>query len=385
MEYINLLDKEGRKLRTNTDRINPIKEEIEEFIESEPLLKKTKFTSQIPKDIQSNNIIESYADDIETIKELIGRKLVYDMLFGIEKKGNTEEEKRINNLYNAYSFINERRPITKENLRELYRRISDGLICEEDLKYMGEYYREDEVCITNTAYFDDKITGVSARKVETYVDYLLEFIKEAKAKQYTDSFIISQIIHYYMVFIHPYFDCNGRTSRTTAMWYLLNNKANAFLNFNRSIPFTKGQYNKSINMTRDTSDLTHFLKYMLDMEKRQLEKEYIIASIERSRGKAFGDDDYIFLEYFLSNSADQNLLTLINQFSRVSGHKFKPAEIREKLEPFTRSGLIIQIGTTSKGLSDGTNNPVLRLNRDVIPELDLSKITRLKTENYFNK
>ena len=47
MERVNLLDFDGFKFRINEDKILPLGEEIEEFIDSEPSLKKVKFKTQI--------------------------------------------------------------------------------------------------------------------------------------------------------------------------------------------------------------------------------------------------------------------------------------------------------------------------------------------------
>ena len=379
MGKIDLPNKNGLSFNFNTDKIMDISEEIEEFIISEPSLKKVKFKTQIPKDIQSNNIIEGIDNDIEAIRRIIGRKIIYDVMDDSDSK-----EKKVLNLYKAYKYILDRKEINKDNLRNLYRLTSDGLISQGDLDHMGEYYREGEVCITNLLYFDDRITGVTYKDVEKYVDYLLDYIKTAEAKNYTDYFVISQIVHFYFVFIHPYFDCNGRMSRTVSMWYLLNNQANAFLNFNRSIPFSKSKYNKSVNSSRDTSDVTHFIKYMLEIEKTQLEKDYIISSIEKSRGKNFNDNEYLLLEYFLSNNESQNLVTLTTKFNSISNHKMKLDDVKEKLNPFLKSGQIIQIGTTNKDLANGEKNPVFRLNGDMI-DFDRTKIKRLDLSNYINK
>lgn len=376
MERVNLPTLKGFNFKFDRDMIMPLSEEIEEFIIATPSLKRVKFTTQIPKDIQSNNIIEGIDDDIDAIRRIIGRKLIIDTHDNQDGK-----QKKVLNLYNAYRFILEKKDIDKETLRELYRLISDGLIDPRDQAKMGEYYRRDEVCIT---YFDERITGVPYRIVDKYVDYLLEYIKTAKAENYTDNFIISQIVHFYLIFIHPYFDCNGRTSRTVAMWYLLNSKANAFLNFNRSIPFSKGTYNKSINKSRSTSDLTHFVKYILETEKAQLEKDYIIASIEKSRGKDFTDDDYLLLEYFLSNKEVSSVLSLTTTFNRIGENRFRHLDIREKIQTFLDEGLIVSTGITSKKLNNGENNPILRLNREKF-DIDPSKVSRLNLQNYINK
>ena len=379
MERVNLPTLKGFNFKFDRDMIMPLSEEIEEFIIATPSLKRVKFTTQIPKDIQSNNIIEGIDDDIEAIRRIIGRKLIIDT-----NDNQDGKQKKVLNLYNAYRFILEKKDIDKETLRELYRLISDGLIDPRDQAKMGEYYRRDEVCISNLTYFDERITGVPYRIVDKYVDYLLEYIKTAKAENYTDNFIISQIVHFYLVFIHPYFDCNGRTSRTVAMWYLLNSKANAFLNFNRSIPFSKGTYNKSIHKSRTTSDLTHFVKYILETEKAQLEKDYIIASIEKSRGKDFTDDDYLLLEYFLSNKEVSSVLSLTTTFNRIGENRFRHLDIREKIQTFLDEGLIVSTGITSKKLNNGENNPILRLNREKF-DIDPSKVSRLNLQNYINK
>ena len=379
MKRVELPNKNGCNFRINSDSILPISEEIEEFITLEPSLKKIKFKNQIPKDIQSNNIIEGIDDDLEAIRRIIVRKIIYDI-----SRDSSDKEKKVLNLYKAYKYILEKKEINKENLRTLYRLISDGLILPRDQECMGEYYREDEVCISNLAYFDERIMGIPFKDVSKYVDYLMEYVKNTKAENYTDNFIISQIIHFYLIFIHPYFDCNGRTSRTVAMWYLLNNNANAFLNFNRAIPFTKSKYNKSINSSRDTSDLTYFIKYMLEMEKKQLEKEYLISSIERSRGKNFTDDEYLLLEYFLSNKQSQSLKSLTDLFTTVNGSKMKVSEVASKLESFMKSGLIIQIGSTKTLLNDGTPNPILRLNADMF-DFNRDRVKTLDLSNYLNK
>lgn len=379
MERVKLPTLKGFNFKFDRDMIMPLSEEIEEFIIATPSLKRVKFTTQIPKDIQSNNIIEGIDDDIEAIRRIIGRKLIIDT-----NDNQDGKQKKVLNLYNAYRFILEKKDIDKETLRELYRLISDGLIDPRDQAKMGEYYRRDEVCISNLTYFDERITGVPYRIVDKYVDYLLEYIKTAKAENYTDNFIISQIVHFYLIFIHPYFDCNGRTSRTVAMWYLLNSKANAFLNFNRSIPFSKGTYNKSINKSRTTSDLTHFVKYILETEKAQLEKDYIIASIEKSRGKDFTDDDYLLLEYFLSNKEVSSVLSLTTTFNRIGENRFRHLDIREKIQTFLDEGLIVSTGITSKKLNNGENNPILRLNREKF-DIDPSKVSRLNLQNYINK
>ena len=79
-------------------------------------------------------------------------------------------------------------------------------------------------------------------------------------------------MHFYFVYIHPYLDVNGRTSRTVAIWYLLNNGRYPFVTFSETIPFTRKEYLKRIEEGRLQGDITLFLRYMLQITKKELEK-----------------------------------------------------------------------------------------------------------------
>ena len=424
MTKLDLLNAKGYNFRMDKNQLIPLIDEIEELLSNRSSLKRISFEKQIPKDIHSNNIIEGIEDDLVSIKNIIdtneqrknikptsedniedsmdnirkviasrpyiseeildihrdiGRKPVYHLF-----EENDKENNRVLNLFKAYKYILKKKEINKENLRELYSLISEGLIIPIDLVHMGEYYRQDAVCITNKPYFDEKNEAINYRLIDEYMNRLFEFINTYETDSYTDKFLVSQIIHFYFVFVHPYFDCNGRTSRTLAMWYLLNNKANAFLNFNRSIPFSKGKYNRVIAYSKSTSDITNFLKYMLNIEHSQLEKEYIISTMERTLGKKFTDDHYLLLEYFLSNNQESSLITLTQVFNNVNSHHFTLDEVEERISPLIEDGIIQQTGTTSKVLSSRNSyNPIYKLNGD-IARIDKSIIKRLNTNNLIN-
>lgn len=115
-----------------------------------------------------------------------------------------------------------------------------------------------------------------------------------------DLFIKSQIIHFYFVYIHPNYDINGRTSRTTSMWYLLNNQSYPFIIFNRAIQLYKTEYYKVIREAKEYSNVTFFLKYMMDHTREELEKDYIINMIKDNCNYDISTIDYQSLHYILS-------------------------------------------------------------------------------------
>ncbi len=70
-----------------------------------------------------------------------------------------------------------------------------------------------------------------------------------------------------MIYIHPYFDYNGRTSRMVSYWVYLLSGNNSFPPIiSEAINQTKNEYYKAIELSRDShNDLTYFLKYTLGL------------------------------------------------------------------------------------------------------------------------
>ena len=78
---------------------------------------------------------------------------------------------------------------------------------------MGEYYREGPVYILRGISFDRFFEGVPVKHIDEYMNILFDYINRNDDNTDIDTFIKSQIIHCYLVYIHPYFDGNGRTGR----------------------------------------------------------------------------------------------------------------------------------------------------------------------------
>ena len=134
-------------------------------------------------------------------------------------------------------------------------------------------------------------------------------VNDNSDKTMTDEFIKSQIMHFYFVYINPYFDVNGRSSRTMAMWYLLNNKAYPYIIFNRAISNNSSTYDETITDTRNNANISFFIRYMMINVKRELEKELIIQEIRDNTSVKMTMMDYQALNYILSMKGEKNVLT----------------------------------------------------------------------------
>lgn len=351
----------------NSDMLESISYELEEFLDGS-YMNSLSFAEKFMgcQEIKSNNSVEGYNDDVTTIMNVIRHK----------NSLKEKEEKSIKNLYQGYKKILENKPINNDNLRELYDILSNGLLDEEDIQNMDKYYRKAPVYI----YYSKRLTvspdeGINYKLVKPCMESLFEYLDSEKVYTNTQHFIKSQIAHYYFVYVHPFFDVNGRTSRTLGMWYLLNNKAYPYIIFNRAMPLTIGKYYKVIRDTNKFRNMTFFLGYMLENVKMELEKEYVIETIKDNISGNISETDYQTLLYILSMKGEKTCKDYACFYNRLCERK-KPTIIRdEMLIPLIDRGVINVIRNTNSYLNDGRENFAFEINDKLV---DRQKIKRLK-------
>ena len=363
---------EKRNIFINYDSLEEKKDSLSEFVSNEPLLNKSKFSkTDFPQEIKFNNSIEGIDDDVSDIEKVLSRSFM----------PVNRDKTRIMNLYKGYKYILKNKEINKENLRELYRILSNDLLKRVDSKRMGEYYREGPVYILRGISFDRFFEGVPVKHIDEYMNILFDYINRNDDNTDIDTFIKSQIIHCYLVYIHPYFDVNGRTSRTLAMWYLFNKKDLSYMTFNRSISFMKSKYEKSLIKLRERGDMTPFLHYMLDAERLELEKEYVINNIEKNIGKKLSNEEYLTLEYLLSLNGQLTLLDLIHIYNEFNSKKKKHIVLEDEINPLIDKGIIKTTSETKHHIVDGVKNKRILVNGDML-DVDSKKIKQLKLDHY---
>ncbi|MDD6095095.1 MAG: Fic family protein [Clostridia bacterium] len=165
----------------------------------------------------------------------------------------------VKNMLNAMSFIIENKPeFNKENLRRLYDILSKDCLPEELKIKDGAYYRDDKVYI-------GAFEGADWHIIDSCMDSLFAFANDVQSlKEHQD--LLPHICHYYILYIHPYFDYNGRTARMVSFWLsYINNISAAPYFMSEAINENKGAYYGAITDSRTThNDLTYFLGYILE-------------------------------------------------------------------------------------------------------------------------
>ncbi len=256
----------------------------------------------------------------------------------------------IKNMKEGIDFVNALPEFNRDNLFKLYSILSKDCLEEDDKLRIGDYYRYDTVEIS-------RYHGCPHNSVDECMDSLFSYVNELLNAKKTDKYLIMMlphICHYYIIYIHPYFDYNGRTARMVSYWiYLLTGLKNFPSFVSEAVNQTKNKYYKAIENTRDShNDLTYFLIYLFNItndyalayenlaniEKEAKTKGYIVTETEINYMKKIlisyeGVFSYTdFLKTVNVEMSKQGALKILNKF--VDFGFLKETESKSKTKLF---------------------------------------------------
>jgi len=365
MERLPLKLDDGRRILYKDKCLAELVDDVEYALDNMSFLNDLKFAKKVmfSHEIKNNNNIEGINDDMDSIKNVVENNIII---------GDRAKQLRIFNLYKGYCYILKHSEINKHSLKELYGILSKDLLEDYEKNNMGEFYRTKQGIILNKGRLDDSYdTTMDPKYVEEFMDSLIEYINSNNTfSTMTQYFIKSMIAHFYFVCIHPYYDLNGRTSRTMSMWYLLNNKCYPYLMFNRAISYEFPNYDEVIKHGKDRADVTNFIKNMLICAKKDIEKEYIIENIKDSINYNLSTNDYQTLHYILTM---KGLITLLDfaTIYNASNNKKKVIDIfKDLIEPLLDKGVLEVVRYTKKNYVSNKSNFEFKIKDNLIVKDD---------------
>ena len=168
----------------------------------------------------------------------------------------------VKNMLLGYEFV-KNNEISIDNIYKLYMILSKNCLESDEKLKPGNYYRHDVVNIVDgaNAVVDQ---GVNWQVLPKLMEELINYINQEKT--YEHHLIASHIIHYYLIYLHPYFDYNGRMARVMSFWYNYTHAPSLSLllvseSINNKV-HKNGYYNAILNSRRANNDITYFLEYM---------------------------------------------------------------------------------------------------------------------------
>ena len=186
-----------------------------------------------------------------------------------------DSEKRIYGMKKGLEFIsNTENKISEENIYKLYMLTMGEMLPEEDRLLPGNLYRHDAVYIVGQ---DVEHTGLNWEQLPQYMQELVAFIN---ADSSMNDLIKAAAIHFYIAYLHPYFDGNGRMARLIHLWYLVQQGYTSalFIPLSEYIEKSRKGYYGAYTLAEQNAkisgvmDITPFLVYFIENVYHKLAK-----------------------------------------------------------------------------------------------------------------
>lgn len=210
----------------------------------------------------------------------------------------------VKNMFEALKYIVYEKPeFNKENLYHVYNLLSANSLAEDSKLKEGQYYRYDSVYI-------GAFQGADASEIEECMDSLFEFANNpTNIQKY--KLLLPYICQYYVLYIHPYFDFNGRTARMISFWlnYIYGIPGAPYF-MSEAINEHKNKYYEALINTRVTNnDLTFFLGYILETA---IKYSYVYKNLEEIKDRLYRQGDsltskeFIYLKKIVAHNCNES-------------------------------------------------------------------------------
>ncbi len=237
----------------------------------------------------SRGIVEEAIASAQLEGASITRKLAKKFL-AEGRAARTSSEHMILNNYQSMRAVEEdlkKKPLTLDLLFELHAMIVKNTVSKNEL----HRFRKDS---------DNIIVGDALGKfayhvppkisfVEKEIERFLNFANDSLGQRFLHPVIKAVMLHFWVAYLHPFTDGNGRLARLVFYWYLLKKGywAFSYLPISTMIRKSPSQYLKSyVYSEQDDFDLTYFIDYnvrKIKLAMKDFEKYMKKASLKNSR------------------------------------------------------------------------------------------------------
>jgi len=167
--------------------------------------------------------------------------------------------------------------------------------------------------------------------VKTEIENLILFANDQLHAEFIHPIPKAIILHFWLGYLHPFTDGNGRLARAIFYWYLLKHGywAISYLPISKRIRMSSAQYKKAyIYSEQDDLDLTYFIHYNLNrmilakndfieyIETKSRENYKINTNLALNYG--FNDRQIELLKYFYVNPGQKTTSTIHCNTHRIS-------------------------------------------------------------------
>lgn len=214
------------------------------------------------------------------------RQAARRMIIENQKPKNESEQMILNNYktINAIEKEYKNKPLTKELLFEIHRMLTAGTIKNE---YQNRLRKDrDEIVVQGQIGTEEYTTHIPPNEqfLNAEIDRLISYANDRNNGKFIHPIIKAIFIHFWIGYLHPFADGNGRLARALFYWYLLKEGYWTFMYLPISTVIKEApmQYAMAyIYSEQDNNDITYFYDFHIKKIMQALNefKEYIDRKI----------------------------------------------------------------------------------------------------------
>ena len=185
-----------------------------------------------------------------------------------ERKPKTQSERMIYNNFLTMQSLKElcKKDLSVKLLLEMHVSITKNTLeTQEDEGRFRTF--EDNVSVVTT-YGESLFTPPPAEEIQARLEALIHFANDADGKPFIHPVIKAIMLHFWMAYIHPFTDGNGRVARTLFYWYMLKHEYWLFeyTSISKTILKRTTKYATAyLHSEHDDNDLTYFIHFHIDV------------------------------------------------------------------------------------------------------------------------
>ncbi|MEI7463197.1 MAG: Fic family protein [Candidatus Taylorbacteria bacterium] len=319
------------------------------------------FSDTKPSEAEKNKfIITGLTEEAIATSQIEGanttRQAAKEMLAS-KREPRTKGEQMIVNSYQVMQKLEVWKTLDlgRDMLLEIQKMITEKTL--ENVSNHGRFRKDNDTIIVH-----DPITGEivhtppKEQEMHRQLELFIQFANKIEGDgDFIHPVIKASILHFWLAYLHPFVDGNGRTARAVFYWYLLKKEywLVQYLSISRAIIQSRKKYdNAFIHSESDDNDLTYFISHMADVFRISIVKfvgyfEKKISEIEEFRKTADRLEDYnerqiALLHYFMDNPTE---ITDVNMHQSRQGVSHQTAHM--DLMDLVKKGMLAQ--TIKKG------------------------------------
>ena len=225
--------------------------------------------SVLPQENRQRYLVGSIIEEAISSSQIEGasttRKIAKEML----RKNISPKDRSQRMIYNNFQTINYLSAHTNTDLSvdfilKIHSLITDSTLSNPEES--GRFRTNNDVVVENKLTNEVVHIPPSYTEIPAAMSWLVAFVNGENRDVFIHPIIKAIIIHFFISYLHPFVDGNGRTARALFHWYMLKTGywLTEYMSISRIIYKSKSAYEKSFLWTEaDHNDMGYFITYHL--------------------------------------------------------------------------------------------------------------------------